>query len=66
MVRNINASGKSYAINYKNDVEIGDKKGVFDEATRQQLLDSYLLYQNYMPESKASYNNLKTFIKENI
>lgn len=128
------ASGKSYAINYKNDVEIGDKKGVFDEATRQQLLDSYLfkcigkedrknpyvspafadysgfppmmlfagehemllddtltvykkaknagvnvkletqpemfhsylLYQNYMPESKASYNNLKMFIKENL
>lgn len=126
------ASGKSYAVNYQKDVEIGDKKGVFDEATRQKLLDSYLfkcigeedrnnpyvspafanfsdfppmmlfvgghemllddtlsvynkaisagvnvkletqpgmfhsyiLYQNYMPESKASYRKLKLFIKE--
>ena len=126
------ASGKSYALNYQKDVEIGDKKGVFDEATRNKLLDSYLfecigdadrtslyvspafadysgfppmmlfagghemllddtlavynkaksagvnvrletqpgmfhsyvLYQNHMPESKASYQKLKTFIKE--
>lgn len=126
------ASGKSYAMNYQKDVEIGDKKGVFDEATRNKLLDSYLfecigdadrtspyvspafadysgfppmmlfagghemllddtlavynkaksagvnvrletqpgmfhsyvLYQNHMPESKASYQKLKTFIKE--
>ena len=33
---------------------------------RQQLFHIYLLYQNYMPESKASYNNLKMFIKENL
>ena len=33
------ASGKSYAMNYQKDVEIGDKKGVFDEATRNKLLD---------------------------
>lgn len=128
------ASGKSYALNYKNDVEIGDKKGVFNKATRQSLLESYLfecigdadrtspyvspafadfsgfppmmlfagghemllddtltvynkaksagvnvrletqpgmfhsyvLYQDYMPESKVSYNKLKSFIKELI
>lgn len=128
------ASGKSYALNYQRDVEIGDKKGVFDEATRQKLLDSYLfdyigttdrkspyvspafadysgfppmlffvgghemllddtltvynkakragvdvmleiqpgmfhsyvLYQNYMPESKESYNTLKRFIFKHL
>ncbi|MBQ9679720.1 MAG: alpha/beta hydrolase [Ruminococcus sp.] len=126
------ASGKSYIENYQKDVEIGDRKGVFDEATRKELLKSYLfdyignadrvdpyispafgeyrsfppmllfagrdemllsdtltvyekakeagvdvtleiqpgmfhsyvLYKNYMPESKASYNKLKNFIKE--
>ena len=36
------ASGKSYAENYKKDVEIGDKKGVFNDQTKQTLLNSYL------------------------
>ncbi|MBQ7521349.1 MAG: alpha/beta hydrolase [Clostridia bacterium] len=36
------ASGKSYAVNYQKDVEIGDKNGLFDEHTRQTLLNSYL------------------------
>lgn len=128
------ASGKSYVLNYQRDVEIGDKKGVFDHATRRKLLGSYLfdyigaadrkspyvspafadysgfppmllfagehemllddtltvynkaksagvdvrletqpgmfhsyvLYQNYMPESKASYNTLKRFIFKHL
>ena len=32
--------------------------------TQPGMFHSYVLYQNYMPESKASYQKLKTFIKE--
>ncbi len=128
------ASGESYKTNYQNDVEIGDRKGVFDEETRKMLLDSYLfdyigdvdrtdpyispafadyhnfppmmlfvgedemllddtlavyqkakkaevdvtletqpemfhsyvLYADYMPESKASYRTLKEFIRKHL
>ena len=36
------ASGESYVKNYKRDVEIGDKNGMFDRQTKQKLLSSYL------------------------
>lgn len=36
------ASGESYVKNYKRDVEIGDKNGMFDGQTKQKLLSSYL------------------------
>ena len=35
-------SGDSYAYNYSNDVEIGEKRGVFTEEKRQKLLESDL------------------------
>lgn len=35
-------SGGSYAKNYQNDVEIGDRHGVFDDKTKQVLFNSYL------------------------
>lgn len=46
------ASGKSYYKNYQNDVEIGDKHGVFDEETRQAILNSYLF--DYIGEANRS------------
>lgn len=41
-------SGESYKLKYNLDIELGDKKGIFDENTKNELLNSDLF--GYLPK----------------